>query len=239
MNQQPDKLFKSKLENYHRPAPVNAWARIESGLSKKNNRGFWLKIAASLTLIAIVSYGIIAITKKDNTTPLLTEQKSPEQLLPAEDKGEINDVPEKTERVKEKVLQPILKKNRAVEKQSEKTTNKIPEETPYQQIKMTVENEVTVNEEVASTNEPAITSDRAVKGFKLVIEADEVNEKYLMKSTIAKATSEDNSASGIKKLLDKANDLKNNQDPVGDLRHMKNEILALNFQSNKKHGQNK
>ncbi len=72
-----------------------------------------------------------------------------------------------------------------------------------------------------------------------MIEADEVNEKYLTKRTVSKATSQDDRSSGIKKLLDKANDLKNNQDPFGDLRHMKDEILALNFQSNKKQEQNK
>jgi hypothetical protein len=38
--------------------------------------------------------------------------------------------------------------------------------------------------------------------------------------------------------LQKASDLKSNQDPFGDLREKKNEILALNFK-NEKRGQNK
>jgi len=65
MNQQPDKLFKQKLENYQRPAPARAWSRIEAGLSKKNNKGLWLKIAASLLLLATVMYGILSINKQE------------------------------------------------------------------------------------------------------------------------------------------------------------------------------
>ena len=41
------------------------------------------------------------------------------------------------------------------------------------------------------------------------------------------------------KLLKKANDLKNNHDPMGELRQKKNEILALNFKGEKQRGQNK
>jgi hypothetical protein len=53
------------------------------------------------------------------------------------------------------------------------------------------------------------------------------------------ATPEDKKPSTLKKLLRKANELTNNQDPLGDLRQKKNEILALNFKSDKQRGQNK
>src|SRR5688500_10671295 len=48
MNQQPDKLFREKLENFSKGAPASAWNRIETGLDKKNNKGLWLKVAASI-----------------------------------------------------------------------------------------------------------------------------------------------------------------------------------------------
>jgi hypothetical protein len=60
----------------------------------------------------------------------------------------------------------------------------------------------------------------------------------LDKKALAQATSEEKKSSTFKKLLKKANDLKSNQDPFGDLREKKNEILALNFR-NEKRGQNK
>jgi hypothetical protein len=52
------------------------------------------------------------------------------------------------------------------------------------------------------------------------------------------ATPEDKKPSTFKKLLSRAYDLKNNQDPIGELRQKKNEILALNFKKDKR-GQNK
>ena len=71
----------------------------------------------------------------------------------------------------------------------------------------------------------------------MTITSEETN-KYLNENALAEATSEEKKSSTLKKLLKKANDLKNNQDPFGDLRQKKNEILALNFK-NEKRGQNK
>jgi len=79
--------------------------------------------------------------------------------------------------------------------------------------------------------------------MKIVITADE-SSKYLKKdfsaekNVLAQATSEEKKTSTFKKLLEKAEDLATNQDPLGDVRQMKDEILALNFK-NEKRGQNK
>src|SRR5690606_25659464 len=51
--------------------------------------------------------------------------------------------------------------------------------------------------------------------FKLVLEADEVQSKYLRKKSVAHATEEDAQPSGLKRLLDKANEI-SNQDHIGD-----------------------
>jgi hypothetical protein len=50
---------------------------------------------------------------------------------------------------------------------------------------------------------------------------------------LAEATPELKKPSTLKKLLDKAYDLKHNQDAFGELRQKKNEILALNFKNEK------
>lgn len=71
----------------------------------------------------------------------------------------------------------------------------------------------------------------------LVFNARET-EAYLDKNSVDDATEEGKDASTFKKLLQKARDLKTNQDPLGDLRLKKNEILALNFKNDKR-GQNK
>jgi hypothetical protein len=66
-----------------------------------------------------------------------------------------------------------------------------------------------------------------------------VNAKYLDKKSLAEATSNEKKPSRLRKLLDKAYDLKHNQEPFADLRQKKNEILALNFKNEKQPSQNK
>ncbi|HYC84360.1 MAG TPA: hypothetical protein VEB86_04025, partial [Chryseosolibacter sp.] len=56
MNQQPDKLFREKLEGFSRPVSASAWSRVEAGLNKKNSKGLWLKIAAAVTLLAVAAF---------------------------------------------------------------------------------------------------------------------------------------------------------------------------------------
>jgi hypothetical protein len=80
-------------------------------------------------------------------------------------------------------------------------------------------------------------NEQETQNITLVYSAKEVDD-YLDKNALAQATSKDKKPSTLKKLLQKANDLKNNQDPFGELRQKKNEILALNFK-NEKRGQNK
>ena len=56
MNQQPDKLFREKLEGYQKPAPASAWEKIAAAQSKKNDKWLWLKIAASIAFVAVIGY---------------------------------------------------------------------------------------------------------------------------------------------------------------------------------------
>ena len=121
----------------------------------------------------------------------------------------------------------------------------------YQNVKTddpTIEvlNQVATVEESDNTSEPEITfassenqkSDSLstkTTNFKLTIEASEVNQKYLRKS-YAQATPDTKKSSGIKKLFEKANELKHDQDPFGELRVMKDEVLAFNM-AGKKNGQ--
>jgi hypothetical protein len=72
----------------------------------------------------------------------------------------------------------------------------------------------------------------------LIFDAEQVNEKFLNKNLIVKATPEEKKPSTLRKLLDKAYDLKHNQDPLGNLRQRKNEIFALNFKNDKQRSEN-
>jgi hypothetical protein len=82
-----------------------------------------------------------------------------------------------------------------------------------------------------------IDNNESPQNVTIIFTTEEVNEKYLAKNTDAEATPTSEETSGLRKLLDKAYDLKTNRDFLGELRQKKNEILAMNFK-NDKHTQN-
>src|SRR5688572_18384256 len=91
MNQQPDELFREKLAGYQKPAPASAWEKIAAAQSKKNNKWLWLKIAASIALVAVVGYLFWPETKtEDISKEALTkpvEEKTSEQVLTPDEKS--------------------------------------------------------------------------------------------------------------------------------------------------------
>jgi hypothetical protein len=250
MNQQPDKLFREKLESLSRPAPVSAWSRVDAELNKKKDKGLWLKIAASLLVLAVAAVFLWTSPSAEQTTnrvaknplktqkPVLKKEETPEQsvtILPEKEK-------QPTASVK-KAVAPIKKKMKEAEPIPvlETTSQEMIAEVLLSQEE---KNELTENSIASAEKEEKetvivqnITED--VSGITLVYSAEEVNAKYLDKKSLAQATSGEKKPSTLRKLLDKAYDLKHNQDPFGDLRQKKNEILALNFRSEKQRSQNK
>lgn len=247
MNQQPDKLFREKLESFGKPAPVSAWSRVDAELNKKKDKGLWLKIAASLLVLAVAAVFLWTSRSAEQTTnrvagnpvktqePVLKKEKTPEQSLTT--------IPEKEEQPTasiKKAVAPIKKKR--------KKTAPLPvlETTPQEMVAEVLmeqgeKNEMTENSMVPAEEETLIAQNitEEASGVTLVYSAEEVNAKYLDKKSLAQATSGEKKPSTLRKLLDKAYDLKHNQDPFGDLRQKKNEILALNFRSEKQRSQNK
>lgn len=243
MSDQPDKLFREKLENHQRPAPPDAWGRIERGLAKKNNKLLWLRIAASLLLFGVAAIAIVSILKDDHASTITQKDTEVKQTVPNVQNSPVPKASVESAEVaphESTKKQPEIAHSREVKKDSSPIAIKekeSKEQIMESELVVIQEEQVNVTPLVSSPEE--ITSTDNKKGFKLIIEADEVNQKYLKKESLANATSQEDNSSGIKKLLDKAQDLKNNQNPLGDLRQMKNEIFALNFQENKKLEQNK
>ena len=254
MNQQPDKLFREKLEGYQKPAPASAWEKIAAAQSKKNDKWLWLKIAASIAFVAAAGYMVLPENKSSDlsqeTSTKPSEEKTTEHASQAIEKS--------NEDVKTETTTPsaapnsesihVAKRNNSVEtkrllKEEAKQVTVVEEKTTEKEPML---EQPEVNENIASTEtviQPAIEA-RPIKtevepnNITLVYSAKDV-EEYLDKKALAEATSDNKKSSTFKKLLKKAEDLTNNQDPFGELRQKKNEILALNFKSEKQRGQNK
>jgi hypothetical protein len=263
MNQQPDKLFREKLEDFSKPAPASAWDRIEAGLDKKNSkRGLWWKVAASLLLLAVAGYILWSSTRNNTISPSPSSIARKSESIPSTTspaKEEAPDIipqqavdPVINQSQKTDAVTPLKKGAPSIE---QKTDNKIKREEKYIPPASTSPTEAT-QELFAETEVPqekiaepshAETTDVVIaqqervvliqSSITLVFSAEETNS-YLNKNVSGEATDDEEKPSTFKKLLKKAQDLKNNQDPVGELRQKKNEILALNFK-NEKRGQNK
>ncbi|HMG88525.1 MAG TPA: hypothetical protein VK589_00645 [Chryseolinea sp.] len=250
MNQQPDELFREKLEGYQKPAPASAWEKIAAAQSKKNDKWLWLKIAASIALVAVVGY----ISWPDTNTEVLSKESL---TKPAEEKTS-EQVPASDEKLADvkKESQPSATSDQpSTQTSKQKKTNKkmAPPKVDVKKLNVAdvVEEEILplqneTHEEIALVetvtqpqleDTPVVTKVEA-HNMTLVYSAKDV-EEYLDKKSLAEATSDSKKSSTLKKLLKKANDLTNNQDPFGELRQKKNEILALNFKSEKQRGQNK
>ncbi len=219
MNNLMDQLFKNKLGDHRLPPSQDAWAKIEAGLSKKNNTVILWRAAAVFVLCGFLTGAwFYWQSTQDHTQQLTTKQddsikNSPEVQEP------LVDLVEKKEN-KNQVA--IIKKSERIKREkitSKKDSEEITEATPI--LKEAVK-ELAILETVIT--EPAARPEKPV-----VIEftLDPVPSTTL----IAKATDAEKS-NGFKKILDKAIDLKNGEG-LGSLRDVKNELLAFDFKKDK------
>jgi hypothetical protein len=261
MKKQPDELFSKKLKGLQMQAPVGAWEKIDNNLSKKNNKAIWLKYAAAAVLVAgalsfflfnrsaKVSDNQLSEIRDDATNPAVVptdsvtksqspphapQERTPVKEVPAPKKK--NAAKKKPDNKVQKEKPPVTNRTSAfmfeqsVVRNNEDSKESLPAESPDVNS-----NNKAINEALPSDEDVA----KPVSSVMIVYNAAEVNEKYLNKKSGDDATPADEKESTLQKLLDKAYDLKHNQDPLGQLRQKKNEILALNFKKEKQRNQNR
>jgi hypothetical protein len=246
MNQQPDKLFRDKLQGHQTPAPASAWEKISAAQQKKKHHKGWLKIAASLLLIAGTAYLFRPSTSQPvNDHKLIAEQITSDnaEVTPEIDSAAHSDTADQSTALPKIVEAPPAPKQKKVFA----TTRQHPvsladahvSAQPQDKADDIIETHPVFDDHsVAVTDVESVVNENGNESITLSYSSEE-SSKYLNKKELIEATSESRKPSTLKKLLQKASDLKNNQDPLGDLRQMKNEILALNFKSEKQRGQNK
>jgi hypothetical protein len=255
MNQQPDKLFRDKLSGLSRPLPPAAWDRISQGLQPPARRIAPWKIAASILLPLAAGAAIYLYWHHDTTSGpvadhVQTPATTPHVQTPA---------PTAVDTTAIKATVPVVVQVQRDTYTAHTATTPRHVVTPTQPTEVSPASVPALDKGVptqtdapliAEAQTPATTADNppavttpvntAVvpeRSMTLVFNARET-EAYLDKNSLDEATEGGKDASTFKKLLQKARDLKTNQDPIGDLRLKKNEILALNFKNDKR-GQNK
>jgi hypothetical protein len=165
----------------------------------------------------------------------------PEQSAKANDALSAETIPPTSEKIEtpgqEKFRPPVNVITTPKKKEDSNNTEKndlLPSTSPV------VTDHTPVPENSVAKTESAIAALRVndQRSVTLIFNAEQVNEKFLNKNSIVEATPEEKKPSTLRKLLDKAYDLKHNQDPLGDLRQKKNEIFALNFKNDKQRSEN-
>lgn len=248
MNQQPDKFFRDKLEHYQKPVPSSAWDKIAAAQTKKNDKGLWLKIAASLLMLAVAGYilwpSTTSVEQPENIlSEIPTTQPPSDSTVKQSERNSINeDLNVETKnnlqaKTETKIEKPFSKQNKATKSEPERQTEMVAVRNEAQPEPQIINVDASPDVEITEPIIAESIKENETQNITLIYSAKEVDE-YLDKNALAEATSRDKKPSTLKKLLQKANDLKNNQDPFGELRQKKNEILALNFK-NEKRGQNK
>jgi len=241
MNQQPDKFFRQKLEGFNKPAPASAWEKITAAQHKKNNKGLWLKIAASLLAIAVATYLLLpdvgnppqqAVVPPETTIPESVREPAVPLTSDNQLTSDLKDE-QKEQRQKSNLQTARVDTTQPTEIIAEDIHSDTYDSIPP--FDLTSSEELTLAQAETQHSEPSFLP---AENITLVFTAAEVNE-YLDKKSLDEATDSTKKSSTWKKLLKKANNLTNNQDPFGELRQKKNEILALNFKNEKQRDQNK
>jgi hypothetical protein len=238
MKQQPDHLFRNKLENFQLRPSADAWSRIEAGLDKQSNKALWLKIAAGLLLLCIASVWIWKIQPVETdalvkTTPQATEP-APDKLQSTQPEEPIVAGVDQNKKVEQEKTG--KRNNRTVPAFTKSTTSAdqqlaVVEPTP-EEISVDViqpETEVLIAEVETTSTETQTNT-----GVYIVLTASEVNQKYLLPQPEDEATSEGKKSSRMQKLMGVAMNLADGDGPLGDLRQKKDELFALNFLEDKK-----
>jgi hypothetical protein len=246
MNRQPDKIFREKLHGYQKPAPADAWARVSENLQRKSTFP-WLRIAAAVALLAVATFFLFPFKSQVQQTQVAehagqatqgkhegAEPDTKKESPSAENTYKRNDVTttQPGRKSPRKNLPPIVHSA----EQPPAIIDTAPEtiaDVAVSSEPMITDAHSTPEEHQVNDGETLSREEKPAHRVTIVFSANEVNEKYLEKKEIAEATPNDQESSPLRKLLDKAYDLKHNQDPLGELRQKKNEILAFNFKTDK------
>ncbi|HEX7014762.1 MAG TPA: hypothetical protein VF191_04570 [Cyclobacteriaceae bacterium] len=245
----PDDVFRRKLEHLQTPPPAGAWEKIEKGMRRKRMTP-WLAIAASLLLV-ITASALILTRQKGSDPREIASSKLPETKTSPNESNKSTIIPSIENRSDTSVVDEPAPEAKAVPdvadaprdiKHEPVAINAIHQAPVVSSEKEQEEAEAEIiNDTVPAADDsiPTMMTSVPVEDapVKIVLEADEVQARYLKRKNNDNATDDVAKASGLRKLLDKADQIQN-QNPIGDLRQMKNEILALNF-SGKKRDQHK
>jgi len=230
MSKRIDQFFKDALSEHKVSPSAEAWNKVRAGQTKKNKLIIVWRMAAVLLLMGapMGTWYFINSESELNAPAMLTEEK---KILTPE-KETISEPIESAREIPQPNLAQTTKPG------NQKNKNNYREEN--QEDKNSITETITIDhreladykqEEIMISTDPILIAQTAETEKPIVIEftlAPIVNEP------VTEVTQNDSeSASGLKKILETARDVKNGEADLGIIRDTKNQLLAFDFKKDK------
>ena len=223
MSNKVDKLFKEKLEEHTLQPTAKAWEKVEAHLGKKNKIVLWVRAAAAVMLLGVLTF--VGINWNSGASEKEIAKKIGTQE-PVEEQGE-QKVEEKREQQQKEQPHHEIRKQKTQPKVVTPMVDKVEEQQP-EQIAVVPEPEAV--EEVLSQSQPDLTSHTSQptikKGITLTYSLPAVKKEATpQEPLVVKKT-------GFERVIEIAKEVKSG-DALGELRQAKDDIFALDFKKEK------
>lgn len=216
MTDQPDKLFRDKLQHYHLPPPASAWAAIEKNLRQHRPFAYW-KAAAAIALLVLAGWLLYRINLKPETQHEKPLAQQTELVTPP----------------------PVVAPQPAVDRPAAAPGHaKHAKKEPNHQRKIVVtaaappdQLSIAATEEV--TSHQPVLEERTLStptGNTWFIPAHEAQQ--FLKANVADATPEEKKSSRFQKFVELAGIIASEDDMMGRLRERKDNLLWRGIRSN-------
>lgn len=239
MNNPIDKLLKNKLEGLAIDPSPEAWSKVAASLPKKNK--IWLRVAASLLMAGLGFVFWLYVNNNTGTQQIApiagmqtTEEVTGNTRTDIE-KTPIAETEQQSQNTKATAPTPLIAKTQPVariKEKEERTDNASAAQNEPDVLKAELTHSIALVDLDINKETPEITTAQVEsKPIVIVYELAEVNIK-----------TEDDEAlipllpkkTGLKKVLDVANEMRTGESPLNGLRQVKDEILAFNFRKEDK-----
>lgn len=236
MDNKVDKLFKDKLEGDSLQPSARAWEKVEAHLTKKNRMVLWLRVAAAIALLGLLTFAALKWTDDDSAKPKFAndrdQQKNNEQNPDSHRDAERQEPKkENVEGGQERVRQPVAEAPAKKKLQKKFDLKTAPAEEQKQEIIDVVPQQESIHEQEVAVVTPAVAGgspDGVGRGITLTYSLPAVR-----KTEAPQVATVEPKKSGLERVLEIAKDVKNSDNPLGDLREAKDDIFAFEFKKDK------
>jgi hypothetical protein len=250
-NKDLDNLFKNKLEDFGKSPSKNLWDKIEGGLEEPKKKAPWFILSIAASLLLLLTFSIILFTNDNVVKEELAEVNSSNNKIDSNAVSSINknklitkvddqkieaadNLIVKSEQTAEKSNPVQVKNNKPIvikPIKKEDITIQNDDSTRFNQLQEIIEeiddrNNIVANKKDDATIAKENTSKEkeADKGKTLIFDISQFE-----KTTAVIATDDETKKeSKLKKIFNKAMDIKEGESGLGDLRAAKNDLLAFN-----------